>query len=402
MSKIDKPLNEWTQAEKTTIVDAAGNPIYDGVRAIANSRWVSDNQLNYGGTWIGRECGYGLMFNNIEGNKVWATNVLGMAMGRPDGNGMGIGVQSIPNPGIEGHLELIVGREQTVVWVRGSDQIIGRYNPVTQTWSIEQVFRVTETPVNPANDVARNLGYENCPDCTLIKDPGVNTEGLLKSQTEGVLGYYDYNHERWTSTRGWKDVITQRIGGNWENYLFPVVRSAGTAYLFTLVTDGELLTQPFEVKTKDGEVLATARVSIRGFYMDKAGNLQSVIFPQLVKLPNEKLYLIRAGSYEDWNDTQLEEQIRSSPKLFNGGNRGLITLPRLIPDVQEEIRFKLAQYNLASLPEAFNYYLTQLDGFNRSWSQELTEFYRDGTPGEIIFPGGISFGDVNPILLPND
>ncbi len=144
MSKIDKPLNQWNQAERTTIVDAAGNSIYDGVGYIANSGWVSDNKLNYAGTWIGRGCGYGLMFEDQNGQDVWATNVLGMAMGRPDGNGLGFGAQPIPNPGIEGRMELIVGREQTAVWVRGTDQIIGKYDPVTQVWNFEQAYRPTE------------------------------------------------------------------------------------------------------------------------------------------------------------------------------------------------------------------------------------------------------------------
>lgn len=146
MSKIDKPLNQWTQAEKTTIVDATGNPIYEGVRAINQSAWVRENNLNYAGAWIGRGCGYGLMFNNDEGNRVWATDNLDRVMGRPDGNGLGAGVQEIPNPPVEGRQELVVGKEQTLVLVRNIDQIIGKYNPVTQKWEIFSGFEATSTP----------------------------------------------------------------------------------------------------------------------------------------------------------------------------------------------------------------------------------------------------------------
>jgi hypothetical protein len=136
ISKIDKPLDQWTEAEKVQIVDAAGNPIYDGVRTIVNSRWVSENMLKYVATWEGKGCGFGLMFTNQNDDFVWATNILGNPMDRPDGNGVGFGVQIIPNPGIEGHLELIVGKEQIVVWIGGADQIIRMYDPMTQTWEL--------------------------------------------------------------------------------------------------------------------------------------------------------------------------------------------------------------------------------------------------------------------------
>jgi hypothetical protein len=146
MSKIDKPLNQWTPEEETQIVDAAGNPIYDGVKAIADSPWVADNKLDYVATWVGKGCGYGLLFEDREGQPVWATDDRDRAMGRPDGNGLGAGVQEIPDPPVDGQTELIVGKDQTLVLVRNTDQIIGRYDPVTQKWEIFTGFEATATP----------------------------------------------------------------------------------------------------------------------------------------------------------------------------------------------------------------------------------------------------------------
>jgi hypothetical protein len=86
------------------------------------------------------------MFADQEGQRVWATNNLDMAMGRPDGNGLGAGKQEIPDPPIDGRMELVVGKQQTLVLAREADQIIGKYNPVTQKWEIFSGFEATATP----------------------------------------------------------------------------------------------------------------------------------------------------------------------------------------------------------------------------------------------------------------
>jgi hypothetical protein len=102
--------------------------------------------------------------------------------------------------------------------------------------------------------------------------------------------------------------------------------------------------------------------------------------------------LIRAGSYEDWNDTQLEEQIRSSPKLFNGGIKQLITVAVITPEVKLKRGYDKARAPGQILPEAYGEYLSLIERYNQSWKEELGRFYEDGTPpGEVIFPTNISF-----------
>jgi len=134
VSGLVKPIGEWTDSEKQNIVDADGNPIFAGVTAIADSAWATGHGFQVAGTWIGKGCGYGLLFKDVNGNLVWAADGQGQALGRPDGNGIGVGFVTMPGFGGPGEPGLIVGKEQELVWI-ADGVVVGKADPVRHVWN---------------------------------------------------------------------------------------------------------------------------------------------------------------------------------------------------------------------------------------------------------------------------
>jgi len=134
VSGLVKPINEWTDSEKQNIVDADGNPIFAGVKAIADSAWATGHGFQVAGTWVGKGCGYGLLFKDVNGNLVWAADGQGQALGRPDGNGIGVGFVTMPGFGGPGEPGLIVGKEQELVWI-ADGVVVGKADPVRHVWN---------------------------------------------------------------------------------------------------------------------------------------------------------------------------------------------------------------------------------------------------------------------------
>jgi len=111
-----------------------------------------------------------------------------------------------------------------------------------------------------------------------------------------LVGLAGWGYSRWRLQQNNPEVALERTYSDftirkplikevrWSNGNMKVT-TRGIEYLLELVTDGILLTQPYQIITKDVEVLATTRVSIRGFYLDGSNNRQSVVIPQLVELP---------------------------------------------------------------------------------------------------------------------
>lgn len=132
---LARPLEAWSMRDKQMIGDASGAAIIGGAASIANSEWVSDNELVLVGTWVGKGCGYGLLFKNKDGQIVWATGRSGKPLDRPDGNGFGDGVNVIPDPGYpEGEIGLVVGNTQKVVWRDAKGNIVMVFNELSNTW----------------------------------------------------------------------------------------------------------------------------------------------------------------------------------------------------------------------------------------------------------------------------
>jgi hypothetical protein len=248
----------------------------------------------------------------------------------------------------------------------------------------------TNTPVNPAQLIARSLKYETCQNCTLIKYQGSNLDSLLVSQEAGVLGYYSYENKAWKSTKGWKEAIGESKGTSWSDYFS---RSSNiNSMAFMSVTDGEMIREPFEIVTKDGEILATSKVSIRSFYLDSNGDLQSVIIPQLLQLKDGRLHL-PVGRRVDWSEEEIRNQIKSSPHYFNGGTRGFVTWAEVTLDIEKRWP------GLASLPEEFRYYYLLINQFNKSNIEALNSFIQTGDPSiGILFPSSIGFGRADDIV----
>ena len=137
-------------------------------------------------------------------------------------------------------------------------------------------------------------------------------------------------------------------------------------------------------------------MSVRGYYLDKMYKMQSVIFPQVVKLPNGKDFIIRGGDYAEnlgFNEATIAGIINSSPKIFNGGTRGLITFAMLAPDVNKYKNYLLEHYESKNLPEPQTYFLTLIGKYNKSWKREVSLFLTEGIPpSEVMFPVNIAFG----------
>lgn len=81
------------------------------------------------------------------------------------------------------------------------------------------------------------------------------------SEEQGVLGYYDYAHESWKSTQGWKEAIlasefSNFFAGDFHEFTM-TYREAGPNYFLWGITDGMAIEEPFEIKTASGEFIAT-------------------------------------------------------------------------------------------------------------------------------------------------
>jgi hypothetical protein len=85
-------------------------------------------------------------------------------------------------------------------------------------------------------------------------------------------------------TAGWREALQAAIGENWSNFI-----SAGSCYYYPcansihLVLDGVWITQPIPFYDGEGELLGISLLSMRGYYLDARGDLQSLILPYYVQ-----------------------------------------------------------------------------------------------------------------------
>ncbi len=125
----------------------------------------------------------------------------------------------------------------------------------------------TATPdkIVRAGNIARELGYGTYTDCRIKQLPGINTDNLLVSIKDGVLGYYNPKTDTWKSTKGWKEVLSTAklyFEGNFKQ------DNVYKLYGITGVTDGVVVEEPFKITKASGELLSTNLWAYRMFYLD--------------------------------------------------------------------------------------------------------------------------------------
>jgi hypothetical protein len=83
------------------------------------------------------------------------------------------------------------------------------------------------------------------------------------------------------------------IGANWTNFIkcnHPIGGKKVPNCLVEAVYGGETITEPAQITTLDGEVLATMMAGSRVYYLDALGKLQSVIRPKILKFPSGRIF----------------------------------------------------------------------------------------------------------------
>jgi hypothetical protein len=207
----------------------------------------------------------------------------------------------------------------------GTTALIGTSGTVLAQ-ETEKGWEITENP----KQVEASLGYENITDGTFIYLPGTEIPNLLVSEEQGVLGYYDYAHESWKSTQGWKEVILadgrlNQTGNFQEDVIF--FTSESFEYHLMGITDGVAIEKPFEIKTDSGELLATNELAYRIYYLDTQQKLQSMMVALVVKLPDgshfpmENQYFLNI----EYGSEPTLEQMKSYFKKYFENMPGKIT-----------------------------------------------------------------------------
>jgi len=149
IASLDSPL-KWDEKEKSNIVGVDGQPVWPGLMAIGESEWAVGNRLDSVGAWAAVGCGVRQIFRDEVGRLVWATVVdpltgQEVVSGLPDGNGVGTGVDEIPNLGAPGEPYLVIDKDGVVLAWKSGIELGWLYDEVRKVWMPFVPF--TETPV---------------------------------------------------------------------------------------------------------------------------------------------------------------------------------------------------------------------------------------------------------------
>lgn len=229
---------------------------------------------------------------------------------------------------IQDQVEQYFGEPGTLVTqADGTTALIGT-NGTVLAQETENGWEVTENP----KQVEAILGYENIMDGTFIYLPGTEIPNLLVNETQGVLGYYDYAHEGWNSTQGWKEAMladnqlyytTQDFHGDVMQY-YP----GEHGYDLKGIIDGVAIEEPFEIKTDGGELLATNELAYRIYYLDEQNRLQSIMVALVVKLPDGSAFPMARLDFlkEEFGEAPTLEQMKSYFKKYFENMPGKMTV----------------------------------------------------------------------------
>ncbi|MFW5709693.1 MAG: hypothetical protein ACOCX5_05685 [Chloroflexota bacterium] len=116
---------------------------------------------------------------------------------------------------------------------------------------------------------------------------------------EDFVNPYDVCFEQ-EDTTGWAEAIQEEIGETWLSFqeIYVIGQNIASTVGVNLVLDGNWIDQPIPLYGNDGELLAIALVSMRGYYIDSGGNLQSVILPIYVQIDVDYALLLDANAYQ--------------------------------------------------------------------------------------------------------
>jgi hypothetical protein len=211
----------------------------------------------------------------------------------------------------------------------------------------------------------------------LPRENQVAREGSGPAATEGVLAFQEPRLP---------DIA-------WDADDFITVDADGASYTVKLVVDGEPILEPIAVRDKKGKLLTTAVMSVRGYYRDKTGVVNSVIFPQILKNPNGSYYFIASATETSTSDDELQSMIQEYPGVYNYGTPGLMAYAVFSPD----IALLRDQINVLhpgkEVPAAYNSYLELVDVYNQVYRSEIDSFLATGTASiEILLATGVGYG----------
>jgi hypothetical protein len=164
-----------------------------------------------------------------------------------------------------------------------------------------------------------------------------------------------------------------QLGTNWKDFKKLGEGAFAGSIILTFVSDGMVIRDPIQIKTKTGEVLATSMAAFKGYYYDNLGKKQSIVVPMVLKLPDGKLY---HSSYIDtltWNAADLTQQIQNNPQLFGAG-KGMVMQIGVYSHVPVEYLNNSANQSLRFTV------LHLIDKYNKSWQAEVDKFYNQGDP----------------------
>jgi hypothetical protein len=189
--------------------------------------------------------------------------------------------------------------------------------------------------------------------------------------------------------------MEQMIGNSWDKYSLPA-KQVPDMVMITLVSDGIINQKPIDIKTRQGEKLATSILSINGSYFDSNKRKQHVIVPLLIKLSNGEIFHPAFTIPITWQGEELKQKIISRADLFGTVKGSIIKIGLIVPgntrkidksqltgDIHEEVYPIVVKYNA-------------------SWKDELEKFIKTGDSDlGIIFSFSLSLSNTQEITNEN-
>ena len=200
------PPGSWTAAEKTNIVDANGNPIYESMLRIAQ---LVSQRFGSELTPLGVVVGDGAaMFYGKDGKPVWINGDGKYA--RADANGLGTKYDTIPTAPFGAKIEVAVSNGCTIVMATRGDRAVAMYDPVAKVW--REFVLPTASPIPGINDVTKEKVTPQPKITQLIPQATGENKPTTIPATKGAGAEILINHESQAETR----IYAQRPAGSYS------------------------------------------------------------------------------------------------------------------------------------------------------------------------------------------
>jgi hypothetical protein len=181
--------------------------------------------------------------------------------------------------------------------------------------------------------------------------------------------------------------MKEGVGSNWTGDI--------PNCMVQMVSDGQIITDPLQITTTEGEVLATMIAGSKVYYLDTSGKLQSVIRPRILKFPSGRMF---AYGRDEVTEEKANELIKD-PQYMETDAPGRVVLVMLSLDTK-------AYWENLYGPDMGKMPVTRERGelvvkYEKSRKDQLQKFIDSGDPSiGMLFPLAEPGGKIKTVILP--